>query len=278
MWSSHRSPASDDRSLALRHEYEWNTGRGQSVMVRGASGEDLALTLDLTDGASSDDRVTALMMLCVSDSRRTPITGTDIDALVLGDRNLILAELVRTAFGNEVDLRQRCSNPECGAELEWPTHMSDLLADTGSTSPPVEELAVDDRKVRVRPATVDDQRKIRHSADPLATLVELCVDPPGVVSADDDEAMKQIEAVLEELDPLATIEFTFGCYACDQPLRSALDLPGLLLDLIRADDIRRSDDHHLLASGYGWSPADLLALRPADRVRFAATLVDLWEG
>jgi hypothetical protein len=248
------------------------------VVVCGATGEDLALTLDLTYGSPSGDRITALMTLCVSDSRRAPINETEVDTLVLGDRNLILAELARTTFGNMVELQQRCSNPECGTELEWPMHMSDLLGATGSTLPRHHEMTIDDRQVRIRPATVGDERKIRSSTDPVRTLIELCVDPSDVVSADDDETLKQIEAVLEELDPLASIEFTFACYACDQPLRSALDLPGLLLDLMRADDVRRSDDHHLLASGYGWSPADLLALRPADRVRFAATLVDLWEG
>lgn len=278
MWSSQRSPASDDRSVLLRYEYEWNTDQSRSVKVRGATGEDLALTLDLTAGSSSGDRVTALLVLCVSDGGRTPITNREIDALVLGDRNLILAELARSTFGNEVDLYQRCSNPGCGTELEWPVQMSDLLEDTDPTPPPGNEVRIDDQQLRLRPATVGDERKIRNSADPVRTLVEFCVDPPEVVSPDDEEAMKQIEAVLEELDPLASIEFTFACYACDQPLRSALDLPGLLLDLMRADDMRRSDDHHLLASSYGWSPADLLTLRPADRVRFAGTLVDLWEG
>jgi len=278
MWSSHRSPASDDRGVALRHDYGWNTDQPGSVIVRAATGEDLGLTLDLTDGSPSGDRVTALMMLCVSDSRRAPITETEIDALVLGDRNMILAELARITFGNEVDLQQRCSRPECGSELEWPAHFSEVLARTDSTTAREDELTIADHQVKLRPATVGDERRIRISADPVRTLVELCVDPSDGVSLDDDDVMKQIEAILEDLDPLASIEFTFACYACDQPQRSALDLPGLVLDLMRADDMRRFDDHHLLASGYGWSPADLLALRPADRVRFAANLVDLWEG
>jgi len=278
MWPNHRSPASDDRSVTLRHEYAWNTGQSRSLIVRAATGADLALTLDLTAGSPLGDRVTALTTLCVSDSRHAPINEIEVDTLVLGDRNLILAELARITFGNEVELQQRCSNPECGAQLEWPTHMSDFLQEADSAPRRDDEMMMGSQQVRVRPATVADERTVRSSADPVRTLVELCVDPSDVVSLDDADVMKQIEAVLEELDPLASIEFTFTCYACGQPLRSTLDLPGLLLDLIRADDTRRSYDHHLLASGYGWSSADLLTLRPADRIRFAATLVDLWEG
>lgn len=278
MSPSHRSPASNDRVVALRHAYEWAGGDGRSVIVRGATGNDLALSLDVSDGSGREDRVETLMTLCVADSGGRPVGESEIDTFVLGDRNLVLAELVRMTFGNSLDLQQRCSNSGCAVELEWPLTLSDLSGGALAAAQSTAEVIVDDHLVILRPATVADERRIRRSADPIQTLINICADPPDAVPTSDDEGMKRIEATLESLDPLASVEFKFACHVCGQPMRSELDLPDLTWDMVRNDDMRRSDDYHLLAAGYGWSPAGLLALRPTDRVRFAAKLIDFWEA
>ena len=271
-----RSPRSraGAEAVELRHPYPW-IDEGQQVMVRGATAEDLTVTLDTTVGGSDRDRVDAIMLACLDDPTGSPVGSAEFESLVLGDRNLILAWIARLSFGNAVDLTQRCSNPACGVDVEWPLVLTDLIAVAHPTS--TRTIVVGTEQVSVRPATVADERAARRSADPVNALVELLIDPSDVLRSGDDDARKQIEAALDDLDPLASIAFTLACVECQEPIQTTLDVPSLMLDLLRGDDARRPGDHHLLALGYRWGPSDLLALRPTDRSRFADTLADMWD-
>ena len=39
-----------------------------------------------------------------------------------------MASIARLSFGNTVDLTRGCSNPSCGADVEWPLRLADLIA------------------------------------------------------------------------------------------------------------------------------------------------------
>ena len=75
------------------------------------------MTLDLTDGGSERDRVDAILMACVDGPAGAPIGPSDLESLVLGDRNLLVASIARMTFGNSLDLTMACSNPECGYNI-----------------------------------------------------------------------------------------------------------------------------------------------------------------
>jgi hypothetical protein len=137
------------------------------------------------------------------------------------------------------------------------------------------EVFLDGREHQLLPASVHDSERIRLAAEPLAATLEKCVDPP--IDPADVDAIKLVESALDHLDPLASIVFTVSCASCSVPIQITLDVPGLVRDLWRSDDLHRDNDHHLLALAYGWKPDDMLPLRPVERRRFAMTLVDRWE-
>lgn len=278
MWPNPLNQPSDYRRVELSHSYPWEEGDDCYVLMGPATGSSLSLSADLAAGRSPTDRIRELLRMCVTTSSGRSFKSTELGALVLGDRNLLLAELARASFGSEIDLQQKCSNPNCGVEIEWPFQLANLASVSEPRRPSVHKLTINDREVTVRAATVEDERLARQLSEPVTALIDLCVEPSGLISADDQESIKKVEAAFEELDPLASIEFTLDCLSCEEPMQTRLDLTSVMADLVVGDDRSRSVDHHVLALAYGWSPAALLSLRPVERRDFADTLLDLWES
>jgi hypothetical protein len=278
MWSSRPSPRSSagTDTVRLRHHYTW-AAEDDAVVVRGATAEDLSITLDVTAGGHADDRVDAIVLACVDGPGECPFGAEELESLILGDRNVVLASIARLTFGNTVDLTRRCSNRACGVDVEWQLILAELTAPSQPAAEPSRAVGIGDDTVTIRPATVADERAARRSSTPVDTLIARLAEPREALPVADADVRKRIEAELDELDPLASITFVFDCVQCQQPLHTTLDMPSLLYDLVRSDDARRPGDHHVLALGYRWGPGDLLVLRPAERTRFAETLVDMWD-
>jgi hypothetical protein len=92
------------------------------------------------------------------------------------------------------------------------------------------------------------------------------------VDGGDDAEQTWSERELEEAgermaaaDPLAEIVLNFQCPACEATCHESLDLPTFLWAELEALARRLVMDVHALASAYGWSEREILALSDTRR-------------
>ena len=81
--------------------------------------------------------------------------------------------------------------------------------------------------------------------------------PPAVVDA--------VEAALAAADPFAELLVTLTCPACSHEWSAVLDPVEFVWERLERWARHLGDDVHVLASAYGWSEADILALTPQRR-------------
>jgi hypothetical protein len=81
-----------------------------------------------------------------------------------------------------------------------------------------------------------------------------------------DEAL--VSAALAAADPLVDFTVSCACPACDAPNEVVVDLERLALSRLAAQQTQLLHDVHRLASRYGWTESDVLAMPPARRTRY----------
>jgi len=101
-------------------------------------------------------------------------------------------------------------------------------------------------------------------------LLDRCVlerdDRPGMSLEDLPEStLEQIASCLAQADPLAEIVIDLTCSACGHKWQLLLDIEGFLWAKISAMARRLLHQVHALASAYGWSESDIMALSSVRR-------------
>lgn len=72
-------------------------------------------------------------------------------------------------------------------------------------------------------------------------------------------------AEMARIDPLADPQLALSCEACGEHFTVAFDIAAFLWREIEAWSARLLADVHTIASAYGWSEAEILALPPTRR-------------
>ncbi|MDI3421227.1 T4 family baseplate hub assembly chaperone [Streptomyces luteolus] len=190
-------------------------------------------------------------------------------ALPVGAREADLFALRRALFGDRMQVRLDCS--ACGEDLEF-----DLDAGEFARSPaPADDgaLSISDGpwKVEFRLPAVADLAAAARRPDPRRALLHSCV--TAVVRDGEPLPVDSLPAALERrvaeaaeaADPAADVNLTISCPECATATRSELDIASYLwteLDAWARDVLL---DVHLLATAYGWSEPQILALSPLRR-------------
>ena len=196
--------------------------------------------------------------------------------LTIGQRDARLLALREMTFGSELTGGTDC--PQCGEKIELSFNSSDirrsvegmagspLPAEDGAhgvtrpTMPPT-ELAIESNGGEVR-------FRLPTSADLLAVsspeeLLERCLLNGG------DHVTENLRAVVGEkmsdADPMADIRLTLNCPSCEHKWEAPFDIVGFLWREISAAARRLLREVHTLASAYGWTETEILALSPARR-------------
>jgi hypothetical protein len=172
----------------------------------------------------------------------------DAEALPTGERSARLLELRELLFGRELEGTAAC--PECGEAVEYSLDAAQLPSDA---QPAELEPAL-------RAPTGADLAAVAAALDVEAArelLVERCVGPglsPEIVAA----AVERLAAA----DPLGDAELALACPECGSRWNVSLDIGAWLWSELESWARRTVLDVHALASAYGWSEADVLALGP----------------
>ena len=180
----------------------------------------------------------------------------------LGKRNRALAQLHCTAFGGRLQGWTSC--PECSERLEF-TFDGRAVAN----APPAERSLVAVNEWRFRLPTSRDLADAAEEESDLAAsrrLLVACWAGSGPAPADwSEEDLSLVGERLAEADPLSEIRLHFDCPSCPASFDESLDLGDFVWAKVESHAKRLLGEVHSLASAYGWSEAEILALSPARR-------------
>ncbi|MFI0237718.1 hypothetical protein [Streptomyces sp. NPDC016845] len=219
-----------------------------------------------------------------------PGAGTEeLLSVPVGQRDADLFALRRALFGDRLAVRVECG--ECGEEMEFdfdPATLTGPAANSaGRSSPTVPRnregrlrVEEDGWSVTFRLPTAGDLHEVEaagpddpdHARSLLITRCALAAERDGAPVAVGDlpallpeKVRHRVAEAAAQADPGADVLLNVACPDCGRATRAELDISSYLwteLDAWARDTLL---DVHLLATAYGWSEPEILALSPLRR-------------
>lgn len=195
--------------------------------------------------------------------------------LVAADRDRILAELYRRAFGDRIQGTLRCE--VCDSRFDIDFSLKELAA-TVEQGPPKRDYAAVGANLfeapggwRFRIPTGRQECAVaaldREQAE--KALFEECIPETGI-----RPQMAELQTALDEVAPLLEFDLRASCPECAQVHLVPFDIQTYLLRSLLNEQGRLIGETHRLAAAYGWSLDEILSLTRTERRR----MVELAEN
>lgn len=185
----------------------------------------------------------------------------------LGSVTTALMQLREASFGARIESHVDCAH--CGARLQLLLRIADLLQ-----AEPAGASEVDVAGRRLRAPGLRDLAAVAHELDAeraARQLLARCTLHGGDQAATlSNDALREVEDALEAIDPNADLALDVHCEACGARSTAQLDAGVLLWDEIDARARALLAEVHTLASAYGWSEGEILALGATRRASYLA--------
>lgn len=234
--------------------------------MRLPSEKDLLLLWERGDSRHPIDRA---LLLC--NAARPDLASETLAGLPLGRVNAELLRLRAAMFGDRLLVQAACEN--CQEVLEMPLRVEELLKDAKhEAAGPIFCQGYSFRQ----PTSRDLAEVVDHlDAESAAVhLLEACwVDRPEGERVT-QRLLAEVDALLEQGDPLADPQLVASCPACGWQISVVLDPGQLLWDEVREQARQLIAQVHILAKAYGWTESEVLALSPRRRRMY----LELTEG
>lgn len=191
-------------------------------------------------------------------------------ALSIGTRDRALLEAWRGWFGDALTALDAC--PACAEPVELSLSVSALLSEVPEPGPC--EFDLEDLRVRLRPLDTDDLLAAGSAPDAEAAARVLrgravlgAWRGERAVGVDElpPEAVDALSEALDRADPLAEILLPVTCPGCGQGWSTLLEPAAHLWSRVSDEARQALWEVHLLASAYGWTEQEVLALSPRRR-------------
>jgi hypothetical protein len=229
---------------------------GTEIMFRALDGHVEAMIADL---APDRPMAAGLAILdALMDAR-----GIDPRQLTLTDFEYALAMLRCHLVGEDAACAPHCAS--CGEQMEISFSLA-LLADSVAKRVPVGTGEEADPGYRL--PTAGDALAVEGYTDAPRRLIAACVEAP--VSA--APLRRRIERAMARRAPLLSRVIEAPCAACGALLRAIIHVPSFVAMELAREARSLFDDVHMLARGYGWHEAEILALPRVRRQRYVARL------
>lgn len=216
---------------------------------------------------------------------RPAATADELLSVPVGEREADLFALRRALFGERMQVRVECG--ACGEAMEFDLDTGVLGARSALPEGPL-SVAEGEWAVEFRLPTVADLAAAATAAGPgeaRRRLVTGCtvralrggepVAPEELASLLPERVEKLIAEKAAEADPTADVTLNVACPECGEATPAELDITSYLwteLDTWARDLLL---DVHLLASAYGWSEPEILALSPLRRRYYLELCADV---
>jgi hypothetical protein len=173
----------------------------------------------------------------------------------IGERDRQLIQIREAWFGGQFETVATC--PQCGGRMDVAFRTSDILAPAADEQPLHVTVAGEEIWFRL-PNSQDLLEAARVGTAEMRTrLLALCVANAGTLSA---EAEALVVEAMAKADPQADIRVSVRCAACERESALAFDVAAHLWEEIGDWAARLLNEVHVLASVYGWSERDVLAM------------------
>lgn len=200
----------------------------------------------------------------------------------IGDRDRALLAAYGATFGERLEGLAQCR--ACGEPIEIACRSGDLIV---AADPAPACVRAGGYQVQLRtPASDDiaaatrDDADLERGADPERGLVERCVvactldGAPAAACDLPPELMPALSQAMLDHDPMLDLEFAATCPACGSDQTLGFDIATFLWQRVDARARTLLTQVHLLASTYGWSEAEILALPSARRDAYLALVTE----
>ena len=167
--------------------------------------------------------------------------------------------------------------PGCGDRLELAFRVEDVLGEPTTELEEALALDLDGYAVRFRLPNSLDLAALAGQDDVAAArqrLLERCLlqaHSGGMerMAAELPEAVVAVIATrMAQADPQADVRLSLDCLACGHRWQAPFDIAAFFWEELNAWAERTLREVHILASAYGWSEAEILALPPSRRQRY----------
>jgi uncharacterized protein (UPF0212 family) len=215
-------------------------------------------------GASQPMMARALGLLASAHPERSLAEWARV---TIGVRDRELLQLRERLFGSDLEATAKC--PVCGERLEFAFSTRDVMTPALPAMGEGQSVQVEAGGYEIlchAPVCAD----LADAPDP-ATLLGRCIETVKRsgenvrVNALPEEAVEAIGQALRQADPQAEVQIALNCPACGHEWQSIFDIAVFLWGEIEDWAQRLLLDVHLLASAYGWSERDILAMSPRRR-------------
>lgn len=210
---------------------------------------------------------------------RPDVDAVTLPVLPVGEREADLFALRRALFGERMQVRLACS--ACGADMEFDLDAREFARSLGGPGDSVVRVEQDGWDVEFRLPGVADLTAAARAADPRTALLARClvsaVRDGAAVGAGDLPApvQRRIAEAVEAADPGADVTLNIACPECGDATRAELDIASYLWTELDAWARDLLLDVHLLATSYGWSEPEILALSPLRRRYYLELCADV---
>jgi hypothetical protein len=202
-----------------------------------------------------------LLALSVAD----PVVAAAVADWPLGGRNRALLDLHASWFGPRLQGWTSC--PSCGEKVEFELDAREL-AMAAPGGPPHDAVIVGAYAFRL-----PTSRDLAHivaldGASSATSLLDRCRTGGPEHPEWTDDLLEAVEDRLASADPLAETRLALSCPSCQRAWEDAFDIGRFLWAEVESRARRVLWEVHTLASAYGWSETETLALGDARRAMY----------
>ena len=258
---------------------------GPSLLARrgGAPVRSLSSAELLTVWERGQDQAPVERALTMLEAACPEATRDELAAFSIGERDACLLTLRLNIFGEQLSSLADC--PACGQRLEMSFSVSDIRAPSEVETARALSLEQSGYRMEFRLPNSLDLLAVAGCASPAdmrGRLFEQCVlkvehqGRAGPVAAASEIPAGIIDAAIEriaEADPQADVRVDMTCPCCGHEWGAAFDIVSYLWTELHARAVTLLREVHLLASAYGWSESEILAMSSGRRERYLEMLL-----
>lgn len=256
--------------IPLKHERGEHAFRPRVPALRQSQFNSEALLDAWEQGASQPPIMRALILLAAAWPEQSL---EEWARATMGVRDGRLLSLREEIFGGRLEATTAC--PKCGERVELAFNTSDICVPARALPDPVEALRVeiDGCQVTHRLPTSADLLEVAEmgTANGHHELLRRCVETAriGGEVVDPhmlpDEVVNSVAEHMASADPQAEVQIAIACPTCMNQWQAPFDILSYLWSELGDLAQRMLLEIHALASAYGWSERDILAMSPQRR-------------